>query len=210
MVEKLDPTFRPFVRQELRKLAERVRTKHALQNKTYWDTTQEKWGPGGSKARSAARKKFIKCAQKGKTQADKKTEDSKAEDKENSEKPAPAETQGADDTETEKDPDVKAEQRNKELVSGRASGEGLDNENIESVVVHEDGQGAPDNRATDKDSNPVPTSTGKDNVVSKRSARDKGSKKVKCQSSAAPGSSRTSKGNKATCDKTGNGGTQTE
>ncbi|XP_033488519.1 uncharacterized protein LOC117260633 [Epinephelus lanceolatus] len=210
MVEKLDPTFRPFVRQELRKLAERVRTKHALQNKTYWDTTQEKWGPGGSKARSAARKKFVKCAQKGKTQADKKTEDSKAEDKESSEKPTPAETQGADDAGTEKDPDVKAEQRNKELVSGRASGEGLDNENIESVVVHEDGQGAPDNRATDKDSNPVPTSTGEDNVVSKRSARDKGSKKVKCQSSAAPGSSRTSKGNKATCDKTGNGGTQTE
>ncbi|XP_042348824.1 aryl-hydrocarbon-interacting protein-like 1 [Plectropomus leopardus] len=208
MVEKLDPKFKPFVRQELRKLAASVRSKHARQNKTYWETTQEKWGPGGSKAKSAATKKSVKCAKKEKTEADKKTQDSEGEDKESSEKPASAETQGAADAGTEKDPDVKAEQRNKEFESGSAGGEGLDNENIESVVVHEDGQGAPDNRATDRDSDPAPTSTGKDNVVSKRSGRDKGGKKVKCQSSAARGPSKTSKGNKATCDKTGNGGTQ--
>ncbi|XP_056238140.1 myb-like protein X isoform X1 [Seriola aureovittata] len=213
MVEKLDPKFKPFVRQELKKLGERIRTMHIRQNKTYRDTTQAKWGPGGSKTKKAARKENVKFTQKAteeKAEADKKTEESKTEERESSEKPAPAEIDGVDDTETEKSPDVKAEQSNKELESGRGSEEGLDNENIESVVVHEYGQGAPDNRATDKDSDPVPTSTGKDNVVSKRSACDKGKKKVKCQSSPAPGPSKTSQGNKATSDKTGNGGTQSE
>lgn len=209
----MDPKFKPFIHQELKKLSERMRSLHARQNKTYWDTTQEKWGPGGSKAKSAARKKNVKISQKAteeKNEADKKTEDSKVEGRESSEKPAFAATEGVDDAETEKDPDVKAEQSNKEPENGRASGEGLDNENMGSVVVHKDGQGALDNRATDTDSNPVPTSTGKDNVVSKRSASDKGRKKVKCQSSAAPGPSRTSQGNKATSDKRGNGGTQSE
>ncbi|XP_051277064.1 uncharacterized protein LOC127375190 [Dicentrarchus labrax] len=206
MVEKLDPKFKPFVRQELKKLCEGMRTMHARQNKTYWDTTQEKWGPGGSKEKGAARKK--KFSQRA-TEADKKTEVSKIEDEESSEKPASAEKEGVNDAETEKNPDVKAEQCNKELESGRENGEGLDNENMESFVGHEDGQVAPDNRATDKDSNPAPTSTGKDNVVSKRSVSHK-SRKVKCQSSAAPGPSGTSQGNKATTDKTGNGGTQLE
>ncbi|XP_035525674.1 uncharacterized protein LOC118333960 [Morone saxatilis] len=206
MVEKLDPKFKPLVRQELKKLCEDMRTMHARQNKTYWDTTQEKWGPGGSKGKGAARKK--KFSQRA-TEADKKREVSKIEDKESSEKPASAEKEGVNDAETEKNPDVKAEQCNKELESGRASGEGLDNENMESFVGHEDGQVVPDNRATDKDSNPAPTSTGKDNVVSKRSVSDTG-RKVKCQSSAAPGLSGTSQGNKATSDKTGNGGTQLE
>ncbi len=214
MVEKLDPKFKPFVRQELKKLGDSMRTMHARQNKTYWDTTQEKWGPGGSKAESAARKKNVKFAQKAteeKTEADKKkTEVRKTEYKESSEKPAPAETEGVDDAETEKNPDVKAEQSNKELEGGRVSGEGLDNETMESVMVHEDGQGAPDNRATNKDSDPPATSTGKDNVVSKRSECDKGRKKVKCQSSAAPAPSGASQGNKATSDKTGNGRTQSE
>ncbi|XP_075960006.1 uncharacterized protein LOC142963175 [Anarhichas minor] len=207
-VKKLDPTFKPFVRQELKKLGERVRIMHIRQNKTYRETTQEKWEPGRSKAKSAARKKTVKCAQKA-TEVEKKTEESKIEDKESSEKPAPAETEGVDDADTEKDPDVKAEQSNKELESGRASGEGLDNENIESVVVHEDGQGVPDNRAADKDSDPAPTSTGKDNVESKIPAQDQVRKKVKCQSGAALGPG-TSQGNKATCDRTGNGGTQSE
>ncbi|XP_078116460.1 uncharacterized protein LOC144524224 [Sander vitreus] len=212
MVEKLDPMFKPFVRQELRKLGESVRTMHARQNKTYWDATQEKWGPGGSKAKSAARKNNVKCTQKAseeKIEAAKKTADSKIEDKKNSEKPTPAETEGVGDAETEKDLDVKAEQSIKDLESGKVTGEGLDNENIESVVVHEDGQGAQDNRATDKDSDPAPTDTGQNNV-SKRSASDKGRKKVKCQSGAAPGPSRTSQGSKVTWDKPGNGGTQSE
>lgn len=208
MVEKLDPKLKPFVRQELKKLGESMRSVHASQNKTYWDTTQEKWGPGGSKAKGAAgKKKFSQKATEEKTLADKKSENSKTEDKESSEKPASAETDGANDAETEKNPDVKSEQRNKEPESGRASGEGLDNENMEGVAVREDEQGAADNRATDKDSEPAPTSTGKDNVASKRSASDK-AKKVKRQSGAAPGPSRTSKGSKATGEKTGNGGTQ--
>ena len=203
LVEKLDPKFKPFVRQELKKLGESMRTAHARQNKTYWDTTQERWGPGGSKAKGVATKK--KFSQKA-TEQKKRTEVRKTEDKASSEKPASAQMEGVDDAEAEENPDVEAEQSNKELESGRASGEGLDNENIESVVV-QDGQDAPDNRAADKDSDPAPTGAGKDNVVSKRSASDKG-RKVKCQSSAAPGCCGTSKGNKATDDKTGNGGTQ--
>lgn len=105
---------------------------------------------------------------------------------------------------------MEAEQSNEELDSDRASEEGLVNENIESAVDHEDGQGAADNRATDKDSDPAPTCTGKDNVVSRRSACDKGRGKVKCQSSAAAGPSTTSQGDKAPSDKTANGGTQSE
>ncbi|XP_019718860.1 aryl-hydrocarbon-interacting protein-like 1 [Hippocampus comes] len=45
-VEKLDPQFKPVVRQELKKLGENLRSMHAHQNKTYWLATQEKWGPG--------------------------------------------------------------------------------------------------------------------------------------------------------------------
>lgn len=180
MVEKLDPKFKPFVRQELRKLGERMRAIHAHQNKTYWDTTQEKWGPGGSKAKGAARKKKVSLkATEGKTEADKKTDNSKIEDKESSKKPASAETEGVDDAGTEKNTDQKVGQCIKELESGMASREGLDNENRESVMVHEDGQSAPDNQATDNDSNPAATSTGKDNVESKRSTSDKG-RKGKC------------------------------
>ncbi|XP_067375340.1 uncharacterized protein [Channa argus] len=204
MVEKLDPKFKPFVRKELKKLCESMRTMHALQNKTYWDTTWEKWGPDGSKAKSAARKKnakFTQKATKDKSEADKKSHKDEIEEKESSEKSAPAETEEADDAEAEENTDVKAEQSNKVVENVGASQERVDNENTECVVVHGDGQGAPDNRTTDKDSNPVPTSTGKDNVVCKGSACDKGRKKVKCQSSAAQGPSETSQGNKATRDK---------
>ncbi|KAK2848940.1 hypothetical protein Q5P01_008774 [Channa striata] len=204
LVEKLNPNFKPFVRQELKKLCDRIRTMHALQNKTYWDTTCEKWGPGGSKAKSAARKRNAKFRQKAteeKSEADKKSDKDEIEENESAEKSAPAETEEVDDAEAEGSTDVKAEQSNKVLESGGASQERVDNENTESAVVHGDGQGAPDNRTTDKDSYPVPTSTGKDNVVCKRSARDKGRKKVKCQSSAVRGPSGTSQGNKATSDK---------
>ncbi|XP_061899956.1 aryl-hydrocarbon-interacting protein-like 1 isoform X2 [Entelurus aequoreus] len=45
-VEKMDPKFKPFVRQELKKLGEKIRCRHARQNKTYWDASREKWGPG--------------------------------------------------------------------------------------------------------------------------------------------------------------------
>lgn len=126
-VEKLDPKLKPFIRQELKKLCESMRTMHARQNKTYWDTTQEKWGPGGSKAKGAGRKKKLsQKATEEKTKADTKTENSKIEHKESSEYTASADTGRVDDVETEKNPDVKAEQCHKELESG----EGLDNENM--------------------------------------------------------------------------------
>ncbi|KAJ0002950.1 hypothetical protein NQD34_008099 [Periophthalmus magnuspinnatus] len=63
MVEKLDPNFRPIVRQELKKLGENVRIMHSSQNKNYWETTQEKWGPDRSKAKAAQPKKNVKFAQ---------------------------------------------------------------------------------------------------------------------------------------------------
>ncbi|KAM3612043.1 uncharacterized protein V6R79_001567 [Siganus canaliculatus] len=209
MVEKLDPSLKPFVQQELKRLGERMRTLHASQNRTYWDTTQEKWGPGGNKSKGAARnKKSVQRAAEEKAE-DKKTENSETEDKESSEKDASAETEGVDDTETQKKTDVKAEHSNEELARGGGDGEGLDNENMASVVVHEDRQGTLDNRATDKDSNPSPTSAGKDNSVSKRSASAKG-KKVKCQSSAATGRSRTNQRDKGASDNARNAGAPSE
>lgn len=217
MVEKLDQKFKPFVQQELRKLGQSMRSMHASQNKTYWDTTQEKWGPGGTKPTSAARKKNVKFppkATEGKAKADinvdKKTEDTKSQEMESSEKCTPVETEGVDGAETGKNPDVKAEQGNKEPERGRASGEGLDNESIEKAVVHEAGLGVPDNQAIDKDRDPAPASSGKDNAASKRSVRDKARKKVKCQSSAAPQPKRTNSGNKANRAKTEKGGTASE
>lgn len=57
LVGKLDPKFKPFIRQELKKLGESMRVAHARQKKTYWDTTQEKWGAGGSEVKGAERKK---------------------------------------------------------------------------------------------------------------------------------------------------------
>lgn len=213
MVVKLDPTFKPFVQQELKSMAQQLRAKHAHQNKTYWDTTQEKWGPGGSKTKSAARQKKVKISQKApeeKTETGIKRENKGIEYKENAEKPAPAEAAVADDAETEKSPNAKAGHSIKEGESGRESGEGSDNKNMERVVVHEDRQGPVDNRATEEDSDPEDTGTGGDNVVSKRSAQDKATEKVKCQSSASPGSSRTNQGDKGSSDEAGRGDTQSE
>ena len=126
MVEKLDPNLKPIIRQELKKLSEAMRTKHTCQKKTYWDTTQEKWGPGGSKAKVAGRrKKRSQKAAEEKPAAEKKTEH-----KESSECPAKAQQESAGDANTEKTPDVKAEHSHVEVESGRESGEGLDNENL--------------------------------------------------------------------------------
>ncbi|XP_061642678.1 aryl-hydrocarbon-interacting protein-like 1 isoform X2 [Phyllopteryx taeniolatus] len=51
-VERLDPQFKPFVRRELKKLGENIRCMHAHQNKTYWDASREKWGPGKARQKS--------------------------------------------------------------------------------------------------------------------------------------------------------------
>lgn len=71
-VEKLDPNFKPCVKQELKKLGEAMRSVHTNQNKTYWDMVEEKWGPDGSKVKGKGRK--MKTSQKGKTEGDKKRE----------------------------------------------------------------------------------------------------------------------------------------
>lgn len=191
MVEKLDPQFKPIIQQEMKKLGERLRSMHASQNKTYWDTTQEKWGAGGIKAKQAERKKkFSQKATEGKTEtvqeteksensesgtdqrmnnieaeaaikmengereadkkvkssemeadikrenreskADKERENSEREHREGLEFRPSAETASTDDTDTEKNPDVIAEQHNRavESGSGRVSGELLDHANM--------------------------------------------------------------------------------
>ncbi|KAM6924270.1 uncharacterized protein FYW49_006657 isoform 2-T2 [Xenentodon cancila] len=209
VVEKLDPKFKPFVRQELKKLGENMRTIHARQNKTYWDTTEDKWGPDGSKTKSATRKKNVKCAQKAteeKNEADEKAEGNEVQEKERSEEHCLAETQREDDTVAEKNPNQKKDQSSIEPECGRAGEEGLDKGNTESVVTPEAGPSGPDNHAADKESDPAATSSGKDNAVSKRSARDNGRKKVKCQSNDAPNSHRTNPSNKASGGKTRKGG----
>ncbi|CAG5989279.1 unnamed protein product [Menidia menidia] len=200
LVEKLDPKFKPFVRQELKKLCESVRSMHAHQNKTYWDATKEKWGPGGSKAPSAARKRNVQRAQKAageKTDEGEKCEVSEVQEEGGSEEQHPAEKEAQGEAATEKNPREKAERSNKEPDCGRASGEEFENENSERVVAPEAGPGGPDNSPADKNSDPAAPSSGKDNVASKRSVRDKGRKKVKSQSSGAPNPSRTSGKNKA-------------
>lgn len=124
-VEKLDPKLKPFIQQELKKLGETMRSVHVLQNKTYWDTAQERWGPGGGKVRGAAASaaKREESSQKSEAKEDEKIENSEKQHKESS-----AETERAGGAEA--DPDVRAEQRIKEPESGRVSAEGLDIENM--------------------------------------------------------------------------------
>lgn len=125
-VERLDPKLKPFIQLELKKLCETMRSVHVLQNKTYWDTAQERWGPVGDKTRSTAAAaddaNREESSQKS-AKADEKIENSEKEHKESS-----AETERVADAEV--DPDVRAEQRIKEAESGRVSAEGLDNENM--------------------------------------------------------------------------------
>ncbi|KAK0148912.1 Aryl-hydrocarbon-interacting protein-like 1 [Merluccius polli] len=52
-LERLDPKLQPAVRQELKKLGEKLRCMHGQQKKTYWETSQEKWGPARTQARAA-------------------------------------------------------------------------------------------------------------------------------------------------------------
>ncbi|XP_013855761.1 uncharacterized protein LOC106511547 [Austrofundulus limnaeus] len=201
LVEKLDPKFKPFVRQELKKLGENLRTVHARQNKTYWDASKEKWGPGGSKTKREAGKKNIKFAPKATEEhMDKKPESCEVEETESSKAADPAEAEAA----TVKSPALKAEQPNKEPEYWTATEDGLDNENTERVVTPEAGQGVPDNHEAHKDSDGATTSA--DNVVSERSACDKAKKKVKSRADCAANPSRTNSEIKATRAKTGKGG----
>lgn len=125
MVEKLDPKLKPFIQQELKKLGETMRSVRVLQNKTYWDTAQERWGPGGGKVRGGAAASAAKREESSQKSA---KEDEKIENSEKQHKESSAETERAGGAEA--DPDVRAEQRIKEPESGRVSAEGLDIENM--------------------------------------------------------------------------------
>lgn len=196
----MDPKFKSFVRQELKKLGENIRTMHARQNKTYWDASKEKWGPSGSKTERAEGKKNIKFAQKAtEIKPNKKIEHCKVQETEGSKEPCPAETEVP-----KRITSLTAEQRNKEPECGPARGDGSDNENTERVVAPEAGPGAPDNHKVHKDSDCATTSA--DSVVSKRSTRDKSKKKVKGQTKGATNPSRTDCGTQATSSKLRKGG----
>ncbi|XP_043983852.1 aryl-hydrocarbon-interacting protein-like 1 [Gambusia affinis] len=176
-VEKLDPKFKPFVQKELKILGENIRKMHAGQKKNYWETTKEKWGPVGSRTKDAVKKKNTNSSKKA---TEKNTESHKVEERENPAEHRPVEPEGAGDSETEKNPDSKAERCDKEQTCGRTSGLGSDKEKPARVVAPE-----ADNHKTDKDGDPAgdPASTSSDNVVSRRSRHDKGKKKkVKRQS----------------------------
>lgn len=194
LVEKLDPNFKPFVRQELKKMGESVRAMHARQNKTYWDTTKEKWGHDGSEVQRAARQKNAKCASKtteGKKQ-DEKTEDRNVQEEENSEGKCRHEDDAAADE--------------KEVQNERAGKKGLDKENIEMVKDPQVGPSGADNHSRGKDSDSAAVSPAKDNSVSIRSVRDKGKKKVKCQSTGTPSAGGTNPKGKRSGGKTGRRG----
>nr|XP_054596013.1 uncharacterized protein LOC107378992 isoform X2 [Nothobranchius furzeri] len=197
LLEKLDPKFKPFVVQELKKLGQNMRTMHARQNKTYWDTSREKWGSGGSKTKSAAGQKNIRFAPKENTDVDEKTASSKAEEKESPDEHCPVQTEAVD----AKSPNSKAEQSNKEPERATVR---EDDENTERVVTPAAEPGVPDNHKAHKDSESA--ATGSDNVVRKRSAQDKGKKKVKSQTSGAPHPSRAKSGIKGGRSKKGKGG----
>lgn len=166
-VEKLDPTFKPFVRQELKKLGESIRKTQAHQNKTYWDMTQDKWGPGGSKAKAAAAKvqqKNARLVQKDtavKRDEHEKTEGSPTEQKQSSEEPGPTEADGVDDAEDEPHPEGKTQQGNKEQAGERAGKQRLDDDNTPRAVVQEDGQGARDKPGADTERDPAATAHAK-------------------------------------------------
>lgn len=194
LVAKLDPKFKPFVRKELKILGENIRTMHARQNKNYWETTTEKWGPVGSRTKQVIRKKNMNSAKKvteANTEMEEKTESSKVEDRERPIEHQPVETEGAGSTEMDKNNDVKAEHCDKEQKCGRTDELGSHKEQTIRVETSE-----ADNHKTDKDSDPVSTSS--DKVVS-RSVRDKGKKKVKRQSRDAPNRAKSGTG-KGKCD----------
>lgn len=190
MVEKLDPKFRPIVRQELKRLGENMRTMHSRQNKSYREATQEKWGSEGSKAKAAV-------AAKARSQNNVKITQIQTEAVTRDQMTI-AQDDGEVKTEDVEENIVKLADEKIESKCGRV--EGLDNRT--SVV-----EDAADNEDTNKDSDPVPTSEGDDSVESNRPACDKATEKGKCQSSPAlePGSA--SEGNKESgADNTGDGG----
>ncbi|KAM9795125.1 aryl-hydrocarbon-interacting protein-like 1 [Neosynchiropus ocellatus] len=115
-VEQLDPKFKPFVRQELKKLGECLRTNHANQKKTYWDTTQEKWGPGGSKARKTLNKFAPKPSVTQTAASEPESQES------SSKKSSPTEMEDAGDVEKDRNAGVIESNTVQEKTSGGETG----------------------------------------------------------------------------------------
>ncbi|XP_066505411.1 uncharacterized protein DDB_G0286299-like [Hoplias malabaricus] len=66
---RLDPNFKPIVQQELKKLGEKLRTKHVHEKKNYWSSSQDKWEKKAQTKRNGKteKKKEVKWADESET-----------------------------------------------------------------------------------------------------------------------------------------------
>ncbi|XP_051505174.1 golgin subfamily A member 6-like protein 22 [Myxocyprinus asiaticus] len=65
-VLQLDPEFKPFVKQEIKKMGENIREKCVSENKNYWISMQEKWEKAQAKRGKIMEKKGVKWADESK------------------------------------------------------------------------------------------------------------------------------------------------
>ncbi|XP_067313460.1 uncharacterized protein [Pseudorasbora parva] len=65
-VLQLDPTFKPIVKQEIKKMGENIRAKCVNENKNYWTSTQEKWEKKAQVKRGKKTKKGVTWADESK------------------------------------------------------------------------------------------------------------------------------------------------
>ncbi|XP_077103966.1 uncharacterized protein LOC143756957 isoform X2 [Siphateles boraxobius] len=68
-VLQLDPTFKPIVKQEIKKMGENIRVKCVNENKNYWKSTQEKWEKKAQVKRGKKTKKGVTWADESKMPA---------------------------------------------------------------------------------------------------------------------------------------------
>lgn len=68
-VLQLDPTFKPIVKQEIKKMGENIRVKCVNENKNYWMNTQEKWEKKTQVKRGKKTKKGVTWADENKMSA---------------------------------------------------------------------------------------------------------------------------------------------
>ncbi|KAK7137891.1 hypothetical protein R3I94_013517 [Phoxinus phoxinus] len=68
-VMQLDPTFKPIVKQEIKKMGENIRVKCVNENKNYWTNTQEKWEKKVQVKRGKNTKKGVTWADESKMPA---------------------------------------------------------------------------------------------------------------------------------------------
>ncbi|CAL8263232.1 unnamed protein product [Lota lota] len=207
-LERLDPKFQPVVRRELKKLGENLRSRHGQQKKTYWETSREKWGLGGTRARAAAAggtpKKCVTFATGEQPQEHAGSEEAVgSKEAKKGEAPASADA-GLDGAERERHKaDVKLEEEEEwedtRVESHKEEEEDEDEEDEDEEEEEEEAEHSrvESNGLRDGDSVPAPTSAAKDNVPSKRSGFDKARNKVKCPSTAVQGQGTADRGNKA-------------